>query len=77
LLFRVSKMVLIKKTTILNATLLMKTTHGKLISHLCYNRWCLPYDVERKGCCSTDKQNKSLEMKTLFYSLANSYCTPP
>lgn len=56
MLFRVSKMALIEKITILSATLLMKTTHGKLIAHLCHNRWCLLCDVERMGCYSSYKQ---------------------
>lgn len=57
LLFRVSKTVLIKKIAILGDTPLMKTTHGKLISHLCHNRWCLFCDVERDAAAFMNKES--------------------
>lgn len=57
LLFRVSKTVLIKKIAILGDTPLRKTTHGKLISHLCHNRWCLLYDVERGAATFMNKES--------------------
>lgn len=60
LLFRISKTALIK-ITILSVTLLMRTTQGILISHLCHNRWCLFYEAQRKGCCSIYEQREIVD----------------